>query len=99
MTDSNWVRSALFSHGQPLPPASLDTDHSSLATRHPPLATRHYSEPMLFGQSGVNPAALRTVKLSPVRLIRLFRTACRIVRSSGSVSVCQRTHTARRFAA
>ena len=32
------VRSALFSHGQPLPPASLDTDHSSLARlRHSPL--------------------------------------------------------------
>ena len=47
--------------------------------------------------SGVNPAELRTVKLSPARLIRLFRTACRVVRSSGSVSVCQRTHTARRL--
>ena len=58
-----------------------------------PPATRHYSKPFLFVPSGVNPAELRTVKLSPVRLIRLFRTACRIVRSSGSVSVCQRTHT------
>ena len=64
-----------------------------------PPATRHYSKPFLFVPSGVNPAELRTVKLSSARPIRLFRTACRIVRSSGSVSVCQRTHTARRFAA
>src|SRR5271166_5682465 len=31
------VRSALFSHGHSLPPASLATDRSSLATRHSPL--------------------------------------------------------------
>ena len=83
-----------FSHGRSLPAASLATDHCSLAT-----LPRHYSEPMLFGQSGVNLADLRTVKLSPARLIRLIRTACCTVRSSGSVSVCQRTHTARRLAA
>src|SRR5208337_5300468 len=28
-----------------------------------PLATRHYSEPLLFVPFGVNPAALRTVRL------------------------------------
>src|SRR5271157_93757 len=94
MADSNWVRSALFLHRHSLPPASLATDHSSLATRHSPLATRHYSEPLLFVPSGVNPAALRTVRLSPARPIRLFCTACWTVRSSGSVSVCERTRRA-----
>ena len=88
------VRSAFFLHRHSLPPASLATDHSSLATRHSPLATRHYSEPLLFVPSGVNPAALRTVRLFPARPIRLFCTACWTVRSCRSVSVCQRTHTA-----
>src|SRR5271157_6517887 len=99
MADSNWVRSALFSHSHSLPPASLATDHASLATRPSPLAARHYSEPLLFVPSGVDPADLRTVRLSPARPIRLYRTACRTVRSSGSISVCERTHTARRLAA
>ena len=54
-----------------LPPASLAIDHSSLATCHSPLATRHYSKPFLLVPSGVNPAELRTVKLSPACLMSL----------------------------
>ena len=68
---------------------SFPIPHSAFRIR----ATRHYSEPLLFVPSGVNSAALRTVRLFPVRPIRLFCTACWTVRSSGSVSVCQRTHT------
>src|SRR5208337_5115028 len=83
---------------QPLASTRL-TGHGPLFSRHPPLATRRYSEPLLFVPSGVNSAALRTVRLFPARPIMLFCTACWTVRSSGSVSVCQRTHTARRLAA
>jgi hypothetical protein len=54
---------------------------------------------VLFGQSGVNPAPLRTVKLSPALLIRLFRKTCTIRRSVGLVSACQRTYPARRLSA
>src|SRR5271157_3877311 len=74
---------------------SFPIPHSAFRIR----ATRHYSEPLLFVPSGVNPADLRTVRLFPARPIRLFCTACWTVRSSGSVSVCERTHTARRLAA
>jgi hypothetical protein len=50
---------------------------------------------VLFSQSGVNLAALRTVKLSPVLITSLFRKTCTTLRSSGLASACQRTHTHR----
>ncbi len=50
---------------------------------------------MLFDHSGVNLPALRTVKLSPAVLIRLFRKTCTIRTSGGLVPACQRTHTPR----
>ncbi len=54
---------------------------------------------MLFNHSGVNLAALRTVKLSPALLIWLSRKTCTIRRSGGLVSASQRTHTPRRLPA
>jgi len=41
---------------------------------------------VLFSQSGVNLAALRTVKLSPALITWLFRKTCTTRRSSGLVS-------------
>src|SRR5271157_6316599 len=99
MAVSNWLRSALFSHRRSLPHASLATDHSPLATI-PSQFVLHFLDDrlargMLFGQSGVNPADLRTVKLSPALPIRLFRKTC-VIRISGSlVSVCRRPNTPR----
>jgi hypothetical protein len=46
---------------------------------------------MLFSQSEVNLAALRTVKLSPAHITWLFRKTCTTLRSSGLVSACQKT--------
>jgi len=40
---------------------------------------------VLFSQSGVNLAALRTVKLSPALITWLFRKACTTLRSNGLV--------------
>jgi len=50
---------------------------------------------VLYGQSGVNLAALRTVKLLPAPAVWLFRKACTIRISSGLVSACRRPHTPR----
>ena|SRR5271165_4222661 len=50
---------------------------------------------MLSGQSGVNSAAPRPVKLSPALPIGLFRETCTIRISGGLVCSCQRTHTPR----
>src|SRR5271157_3695661 len=51
---------------------------------------------MLFSQSELNLAALRTVKLLPAHISWLFRKTCTTLRSSGLVSACQRTHAVRR---
>jgi hypothetical protein len=50
---------------------------------------------VLFDRSGVNPADLRTVKLSPARPIWLFRKTCVIRISDRLVSACRRPHTPR----
>jgi hypothetical protein len=50
---------------------------------------------VLFGHSGVSPAALRTVKLSPSLPIRLFRKTCTIRKSGRLFSACERPHTPR----
>jgi hypothetical protein len=70
---------------------------ATLTTGRPSLATRHYSEPLLFGRSRVNLAALRTVKVAPGPQIRPSRKTCTIRISGGLTSTCRKnTHPARR---
>src|SRR5208337_2310916 len=44
---------------------------------------------VLFSQSGVNLAALRTVKIAPARHIRLFRKLCAVDKSDRMTCLCQ----------
>ena len=68
---------------------------AALTTGRPSLATRHYSEPLLFGRSRVNLAALRTVKVAPGPLIRPSCKTCTIRISVGLTSACPKnTHPA-----